>query len=218
MLRYHLTCLTLLSAIGFAMFAWWSIPRRVDSTFGYFGWVVSLAFGTELVCYLAVLVEVKNVLLYNVFFGVEFFLMLAMVQAQAPRLRWPALLAAVVGGAAIVLSLARVDPRTVLMLEAILPMALSVSLLTVAALLDMAMREEVVLQRHPAFWLFMGTVVYFGGLLPVVGTSREIYQRYPDLYMFLWAIVPFLAVIRYILAGYACRLYARRALTDGDAW
>ena len=96
-----------------------------------------------------------------------------------------------------------------LLTEGAVVIALVLALLTVAFLVDLARQSEQVLQRVPVFWLFMGLLVYFGGLLPVVGLVRVLYVQFPELAARLWTILPVLTVVRYLLAAQACRLEAR---------
>jgi hypothetical protein len=137
-----------------------------------------------------------------------------MVYTLRPQWRKWLIGAGVLAVGALAWNATRQDFSTMLFTEGALVGALVFAFLSISLLWHLANTSDTPLQRLPAFWVFMGLLVYFGGLLPVVGSALMIYVRNMDLSRILWGIIPLLAVVRYLLAAYACLLQARKVRND----
>ena len=102
-----------------------------------------------------------------------------------------------------------------LLIEGALLIALVLSFTLMATLWDLANTSERRLGNVPEFWLFMGLLLYFGGMMPVVGLVKFIFDEDPAVAKRLWMILPVLCTLRYALTAYACHL-ARPGTTAAD--
>jgi hypothetical protein len=100
---------------------------------------------------------------------------------------------------------------SLLMTDAILLFSASLSILLMRVLYLQAKHSDEAIHRLPAFWLFMGSLVYFGGLVPTIGGIRLLYGIDPVQAAQLWFVVPILAIVRYALTAWACYLVGRSA-------
>jgi len=207
---YHIRSAFMILAIGLMLAAWWRIPPPRPRAFLLMGVIALLALPLEIAGYITTLKHINNSWAYNLFTWLEFLLVLALISVQQPRLRNVAIVFGALGTTAMAWDCSVADPSTDMLIEGITFMSLLLALLLSIALWNMASTSTVALHRLPEFWLFMGLLLYFGGLLPVVAMARYVYTKDTALVTVLWTIVPLLCALRYLLAGYACWALARQ--------
>lgn len=197
------------------LIAWWRIPPPRDRVFGVLAAITALAFVVEVAGTACASRLVNNSILYNTFSWMEFIAVLVLIYLHDVRWRASLLLGGIIGTAGVVWCAWMYDPFTFLLTEGILIMALVLALLLLAVLWQMARTSSVPLHRVPEFWLFMGLLVYYGGLTPVVGVIHYVFTDDQALANQLWSIMPLLCILRYLLATFACVLKAREARAHG---
>ncbi len=205
---YHIRTLAVVALMAYTLWAWWRIPTPRRPVFQAFGGLAWLALLLELAGYGTTLAKMNNSWMYNLFIPLELWLVARMVVASAMRLRPLAWTCATIGTVAMVAVAYWSDPRAFMLIEGILICALMASVMLIAALFNMAARSETPLQRDPAFWLLMGMLPYFAGLLPTIGMAHLLFAEDRDLVHTLWSIIPGLAFLRYLITAYACRMEA----------
>ncbi|MCB0790404.1 MAG: hypothetical protein H6595_10120 [Flavobacteriales bacterium] len=195
-----------------AVVAWARIPRPRGRLFDLLGITLIMAllvesYGTWCLAYRP---TVPNSYAYNLYNLLELALLLLLFDTHRPRLRkW--YLAA--GGLVLVAtgwSMTRYAPLEQLLTPVILVYALTMTLLLMALLWDLAQHSKVPLQRLPMFWLFMGLLVYFGGLAPIIGLTPYLLEIDEHLAARAYLIMPVLGAIRYLLAAVACSMERAR--------
>lgn len=207
----------MLLAIGLTVLLSWRIGRGKGSVFIWLAMIASLAFPLELYGYITTLHERNNTMLYNLFAAAEFLMVLLMLRAWHPGWTLRLLLAGAIGLAGAAWNLLQLSSPDEMLVEAIMLFALLITALLALALWRMANTSTLPLHRLPEFWLFMGMLLYFGAMPPVVAMARYIWNVDFELATLLWSLVPALCTIRYFLAAYACWLQRTRPLepTDG---
>ena len=113
---------------------------------------------------------------------------------------------AILGATAFIVSMVRQRDLTLLATDAISVFSTILSIMLMRTLYLQAKHCEVALHRLPAFWLFMGCLVYFGSLVYMLGGLRLIFATDSTLVQEFWFIIPSLAIIRYVFAAWACHL------------
>jgi hypothetical protein len=201
---HHIRSVVMFAAMLLMLWAWWRIPPPRPRVFNIMALIAALAVPVEIFGYATSLYNWNNSIVYNVFTWIEFGLALGMVVDQDRRLRWAALVAAVLGTLGMAWDRWMMRSWDVLLIDGILIMAFLLAVMVSALLWHMARHSQVPLHRLPVFWLFMGMLAYFGGILPVVGMALYIYTRDTMLVALLWTVVPVLCAVRYLLAAYAC--------------
>jgi hypothetical protein len=73
----------------------------------------------------------------------------------------------------------------------------------------LARTSSVALHHVPVFWLFMGLLLFYGGLIPAFAMIRFVFRTDQSMADLLWTIPPILTSLRYLLAAYACVLLVR---------
>ena len=207
---YHIRTVIMLLAIALALVASSRIPSPRPRSFGLFGLIAFLAFPVEVAGYVTTLKQLNNTLLYNLFTYGEFLLGLAMVRSHKPRLGKVSVIFALAGTTGMAWDCVELGSLHVMLIEGILLMSFLLAVLISVLLWDMANTSTIALNRVPEFWLFMGMLIYFGGLPPVVAMARFVYAQDTVLVVVLWTIVPMLCTVRYILAAYACWSLAKQ--------
>ena len=92
---------------------------------------------------------------------------------------------------------------TFLLTEGLITMAALATGWSVFTLWKLAGAGDLPVWRHPYFWFFLGTMVYFGGIVPYVGMMRYLYANDPDLTRLLYRIIMVLAIARYLFTSWA---------------
>ena len=209
--------IALILCIATALWQCWRI-KRPSMFHRWLGALTAIAFVTEVAGYWLLLEHTPNVVIYNAFGLVEFVITLAMVNAMFPP--WSTILALV--GAAGTLAMGTClwsnSGLTFLLTEGIVAMDILITAVSLAVLWQLAVSSRIPLQRVPEFWLFLGMLAYFGGVPPIMGIERYIYLTDHALAQRLFSIIPFLAVVRYMLTAVACLMAATASRKNTLAW
>lgn len=203
--------IVLVLCITLALLSLWRIPGPRPPLFHLLGLLSVLAWVVEVVGLVTLMHRINNSWLFNLYLMAEAMLVPAMVYTQRPQWRPWLLAAAVVALSVLGWSVYTQGLGTVVLTLAATANALLFVVLLLVLLWHMANSGETTVHRSPAFWVFMGMLVYFGGLLPVVGSVPVIHKYDERLAAVLWYTLPVLASVRYLLAAYGCSLQARLA-------
>lgn len=183
----------------------------MESLFVRAGWLFIVAMALELGGCITRFYCWNNTPVYNAFQLYEFLLMLMLIVTTEPTLRPTAGKLGLFGSVAFIAILWQQGTWSLLMTDAILLFSASLSILLMRVLYLQAKHSDEAIHRLPAFWLFMGSLVYFGGLVPTIGGIRLLYGIDPVQAAQLWFVVPILAIVRYALTAWACYLVGRSA-------
>ena len=206
----HLPMYVMLLTMVLSLVLWLLVPRPRTTLFRWLGALLVGAVVVEWSARMLLIAGRTNVLLYFVGSTVEFLLVLRIIQAHRPAWRPWLLIAAVLGLVPVLGAILYEDPHVFLPQKAILTEALLVVIVLLATLWDLARQSEERLQQVPAFWLFLGMLIYFGGLAPVIAIIRYVYIDDPKLAAQFYNVIPVLTTLRYLLTALACRLEATR--------
>ena len=84
--------------------------------------------------------------------------------------------------------------------------AVVLTLVLMAILWNLAQTSAVPLHQVPGFWLFMGLLIYFGCMSPILTIIDRVYAQDHALAQRLYQIMPLLGITRYALTAFACKL------------
>jgi hypothetical protein len=186
---------------------WWILPLRTERFYRWIGPLVLLALSVEFIGYITAQLGVHNGILYNLFITLEALLIVAMASEILPvRFRFWLLAAALIPLAALITFSLQKGTVQVLHREIVLLNSLMLFPVILAVLWHLAQHSTLALTRIPAFWIFLGTLVYFGGIIPMIGLDGLLKSHNPVLGSLLYRIVPSLAIIRYLLAAWGLQL------------
>lgn len=207
---HFLMRIALLVAIGLALLAWMAARRAGDRFGSWLGALIAIAFVVELVAFVMREIPVPNTILYNAFGIVEFLVFLRLVAFMEPLQREALVITAVIGLGAMAGSYALHKDLDFLLTEGMIVMAALLVGWSLLVLWRLAQRSGEPLWRLPVFWLFMGALVYFGGIVPFVGMMRYLYQNDLQSSRLLYLIILVMAVLRYLFTAWACSLARSR--------
>ncbi len=173
---------------------------------------ISLAIATEAAALVGLFHFRANSIVYNCCAPVEFLLLLYLIHRVRPHWGMALGIAAVIGCIAMVVDGFFQDPLAFVLVEGVLVISALMSIILLAALWSVATRSDVSLYRVPEFWLFMGMLLYFGGMVPYIGMIRFLFQRNPVLAEQVAVLMPLLCIGRYALTGAACIMQYKRSL------
>ncbi len=152
---------------------------------------------------------INNSFLYNTSILLDFLLVLVMVYRVRPAWRNQLLATAVLGSIGMLLGFMIKGDLNFILIEGALLISLLTNIALLASLWIMANTSERKLAQRPDFWLFMGLLFYFGGMMPIIAMIRFIFDQNAAAASRLWLILPLLCMLRYILTAYACRVATR---------
>ena len=213
----NLLSLLLVIAIACTLWQWTRLRVPRPLLYRLLGLLVVLALFTEVTGGIMRQLFLGNDVLYNVFALTELLLVLGMAYALHPA--WKAWLAAAGGAgvAAMGLCLWGHTGTGFLLTEGIVTIALLLTAVCLAVLWRLAQESRESLVKVPEFWLFMGMLFYFGGMPPLMGVVRHIYDSDPQLARQLYSIIPMLCIVRYLLTAVACHMAAKVPRQTRDA-
>jgi hypothetical protein len=180
------------------------IPRRAGTLFAPLAWLLGLALVVELAGMWTSILGTRNTFVYNPYLLVEFSVLLWMVWRLRPVWRAPLRMAWAIGAGAWLATLLVRGDMDFLFTPAVVVMAFILAGCCLMVLWHLADSSTRPLRRVPEFWLFLGLMLFFGGLAPLIGSLGPLYERYPELTRNLYTIITVLGYQRYVLAAVAC--------------
>ena len=197
----------LLLSMGTALAFWMRIPAPRQPAFRVVGLLIGAGTLVELIGAALALHSVNNNALYNGYTLVDCLLALWICYLLVPER------ALVVGiGAALVVGAMAwdffdqgADPHLFLDRGIVLS-AVVLTLVLMAVLWQLAQTSAVPLHQVPGFWLFMGLLIYFGCMSPILTIIDRVYAQDHALAQRLYQIMPVLCITRYAITAFACKL------------
>lgn len=194
-----------------AVVLWWRIPGRPRPLFAILGPLLHASLVLEVYGLWSTIDCANTSPFYNSYQILEFVLVLWMGWQVLPKGRGWYMAAAVVGVLAFAAGIWSYGGLDFLLVESILVLAALQAILCAIVLWHLAYQGSEPLVRMPSFWLFMGLLAYFGGVVPAVGTARWLNAYDPDMGFALWTLVQWLAVARFVSTCVACAMERRVA-------
>ncbi len=199
----------IITAIGIALWQWILLPSPRARFFVALGIIIIAAFALEVYGGITSVLIINNNLFYNLFGLAEGLLVLWLVGTLRPNWKWPL----IAGGVLLAMAFAaNVHIRGIhtLLLEMVLLNAFVCCLFLMSTLWWLAQNSTVPLQKLPEFWILLGLLLYFAGIVPTIGAYEFIY-RDRALGEKLFLIVQGMCIIRYLLTAYGCNLARKKA-------
>lgn len=202
--------LATLASVVLTCVCWLRIPRPRGAFWNRVGVLFLVALAVELNGTITWTMKVHNGWVYTLYQGIEVLLLMGIAHLTCPPLRkWTLPIA---GTGALVLALdvrylhsASLFANTGIMICAVM--------LAIALLVLLWHRMEQL--QGPVFadariWLYLGMLLYFTALAPVMGSTEHIWRRYPRLAANLYVVIQVACVLRYLCAAAACLMAARQ--------
>jgi len=215
--QMELSIFAMLLAMCIALGFWFRVPAPRTPLFHALGVLIAGGIAVEAIGFLLNLHGNSTATMYNVYVLLECFIVLRMVALVHAPWRWFALGGAGVATLAMGLALVANGGNFSLLIErGVVSIALILTVSCLGVLWQLAQTSTVALHRVPAFWIFMGLLVYFGGMSPLITMVNHLYRTDPQLAKQLYLIMPLLCIIRYGLIALACKLERDRYVEEYD--
>ncbi len=205
----------LLLTIALAIVMTWRSPAPRGPFVQRLLWLSVLAWSVELAGMLMARAYIPNNGLYNLFVGLEFVVMLSLVDVLFPAWRRTLIALGALGLAVLLVTIAAKGLSAYMAIEGIIVIGLICSAVIVRALIGLAQRSEHGLQRVPAFWVLTGAFLYFSGTIPILSAWRFMGRVSTELSTVLYWIVVGLAMMRYLLLAWAMHIERQQRLAQG---
>lgn len=202
----RLGSLLLILSIAIALWQWLRTPAPRSRFFQVFGALIMAALATEIYGGLTNVRWINNNPVYNLFGFMETLLILWMATILRPAWKRLALVLGVGITLVYIADLIYLKFEPYLLIEAIILNSVMQSVVCMMVLWWLAQASEVPLVRVPAFWIFLGFLIYFAGILPLIGTHGAIDLLDRSVASKLYPIIQGACILRYLLAAYACSL------------
>lgn len=193
--------------VGLALIAWWFRRRRFGPRSFLLGAQLAIATAVESRALFLSAHHIPNLWLYDLYVPAEFVLLLGYVAGRLPQrwqrsLVWPTLLLMAVAYG--------VDLKMRYPGGFVSGAFICGSLVLVAALLvllyDLALRVDRALVHQPLFWTFLGLVLFFSGMVPVLGLLNQLNDEDAGLMKTLFHANHVLFALRYGALVIACAI------------
>jgi hypothetical protein len=190
-----------------ALICWWRHRSRFAPRSGWLGLQLAMALVDETYGSSLAVRVLPNLWWYDLYVPVEFAILLVYVHGHLKKgwqrtAVWPA---AAVLAVAYAMDLRATYPEGFVSRAYILG-----SLVIVAALLallyDLALRMDRALHVQPMFWAFLGMVLFFAGMVPLLGLWNQLTLESPGLAHELYAANHVLFLLRYGGVIVACAI------------
>lgn len=201
----------MLLVMSVAFVAVWRIPTDRWALRTVLMYLVGMALAAELVGKVLALIGENNFSLYNAFIPIEFVLVLAVLQRIRPEWNKAWALCLAVGILGIGYCYYKGLGKGFIVAEAALVISVVLSIGIMAVLWSLANNSTRSLAKLPEFWLLVGLLLYFGGMVPVIASIRFLFEMDKVLAGKLWLIAPYLCIVRYAFTAYAAILARRTA-------
>jgi phosphate starvation-inducible membrane PsiE len=203
---HHIPSLLMIISIAIALWQWALLPRPRSRPFVVVGIIIIAALIVEVIGLITNYFNINNNVPYNLFGLLEALLVIHFIGLLRPAWKW--LLAAM---ASIIVSAFLINFRVMgsvsagLAVEAILLNSFLLSVLLMATLWWLAQESAVPMHKVPMFWVLVGLLLYFAGIVPCIGGYEILFKQY-EVGHRVFHIVQGLCIIRYLFTAYACRL------------
>jgi hypothetical protein len=202
---WHIPPLLMLLAMALALWQWLRIPRPLNRLFRLVGVLLLVVLPVEIIGLVSSMLDRTNAMLYNAYGITESTLVLAMLHALKPR--WRFLVTSVMGVILLAwLMDAWVAGVDMLLTRSILLTQLLLTVLLLGACWRLSNSTERPLVQVPAFWLLLGLLLFYCATVPVLASYYLLYLADRDTSFMVTLILPGMAMLRYLLIAYACRL------------
>lgn len=198
--------------VGLALIAWWFRRRRFGPRSFLLGAQLAIATAVESRALYLSAHHIPNLWLYDLYVPVEFVLLLGYVAGRLPQ-RWQR---SMVGPTLLLMAVAYgADLKMRYPGGFVSGAFICGSLILVAALLvllyDLALRVDRALVHQPLFWTFLGLVLFFSGMVPVLGLLNQLNDEDAGLMKTLFLANHVLFALRYGALVIACAIADSRS-------
>jgi len=174
-------------------------------------YLVGMGLAVEVIGNFLAHLDENNSSLYNAFIPIEFVLVLAVLQRIRPEWNKAWALSLAVGMMGIGYCYYKGLGTGFVVTEAALVISVVLSIGIMAVLWSLANSSTRSLVKLPEFWLLVGFLLYFGGMVPLIASIRFLFEMDKVLAGKLWLIAPYLCIVRYAFTAYAAILARRTA-------
>jgi hypothetical protein len=198
-------------AIFVAIVFWARIPGPKGNWFALLGLLLILALIDESVSRMIRMASKNQSWVINIYTFVELLVILQLSYWSTSKGR----LISVLGGISIFTFLffaAKNGITESTLFEPVMVNSITLTILSFVTLWNLAETSSVTLIKVPEFWFYLSILVFYGGLIPIMGTTRMIYEQNPKLSSNLYLIVPILITVRYAMTAYCCYLERNRRI------
>lgn len=182
---------------------WLFIPPNRGWFYQLIGLVTWVALGLEIFGLVTMIKGTVNVAAYNGFVVFEFLVLHLMIFHHRPTWLVSLIVSAVLGSIVSIGYAVYKDPTSFFLTESIVILSVILSGLSFVALWFLAQESDGPLTKEPKFWIFLGFLVYFGGITPVICMLEYLYKDNKELSSKLYGIIHVVAILRYVFTSIA---------------
>jgi hypothetical protein len=213
----HFTLHTLLViCVAASLFIWSRRPRASGKVALWIGALLLAALLVEIAGRLLPLSGRINAPVYNLFTMLEFALVLRIVGVVRPRDSWWLTGSLILGTGMMAYNFVQQGNLDFFLVYGIITQSALAILWSSLGLWSLAQRTTRQVWKAPLFWFFMGTTLYFAGIIPYLGFLVPLFKQNPPLSVVLYNIITVVAITRYLFTAWACHLAHTQGSWDDE--
>lgn len=214
---FHLTLhLILVACIAVSNILWWRRPRASGKIGPWIGALLAAALSVEVAGQTLRLSGLINAPVYNLFTMVEFAMILRIIGLVRPKDSWWLTGSLLIGTGMMVLNYIQQGHLGFFLTHGIITQSVIAILWCGLGLWTLAQRTSGTIWKAPLFWFFMGTMLYFAGIIPYLGFLVPLYEHDRHLTALLYNIITVVAITRYLFTAWACHLAHTQGSWDDE--
>lgn len=206
----------LVICVAVSIILWWKRPRAAGRVGPWIGTLLFAALTVEISGQALRLSGHFNAPIYNLFTMVEFALVLRIVGMVRPQDAWWLTASLLFGAGMMVVNFVQQGHLDFFLVYGIIVQSALAVIWFSLALWTLAQRTSRPIWQEPLFWFFMGTMLYFAGIIPYLGFLTPLYKHDQPLSSLLYRIITVVAITRYLFTAWACHLAHTQGSWDDE--
>jgi len=206
----------LVICVAVSIILWWKRPRAAGRVGPWIGTLLFAALTVEIAGQALRLTGHFNAPIYNLFTMIEFALVLRIVGMVRPQDAWWLTASLLFGAGMMVVNFVQQGHLEFFLVHGIIAQSALAIIWCSLALWTLAQRTSRPIWKEPLFWFFMGTLLYFAGIIPYLGFLVPLYEHDQPLSRLLYRIITVVAITRYLFTAWACHLAQTQGSWDDE--
>lgn len=207
---------TLILLVGASIVLQWRRPRATGMVGPWISTLLIAVFFVELTSRIVLLTGNYNAPVYNLSTMLELALVLRIVGVVRPWDSWWLTGSLLLAAGMMVINYIQQGDLYFLLANGIITQSALAVIWCSLGLWTLAQRATRQVWKAPLFWFFMGTTLYFAGIIPYLGFLVPLFKQDPALSAILYNIITVVAITRYLFTAWACHLAHTQGSWDDE--
>jgi hypothetical protein len=206
----------LILLVGASIFLQWRRPRATGLVGPWINALLIAVFFVEVTSRIVMLSGNYNAPVYNLSTMLELALVLRIIGVVRPRDSWWLTGSLLLAAGMMVVNYVQQGDLYFPLAHGIITQSVLAVIWCSLGLWTLAQRATRPIWKAPLFWFFMGTMIYYAGVIPYLGFMKPLFDHEPELSTLLYHIITVVAITRYLFTAWACHLAHTQGSWDDE--